>query len=55
MADRRAKEEATKKQGDAQVEHATEADPQMESEGRIAQNNPAAGAKEAEEQERKRD
>jgi len=54
VADKRSKKEATKRQGEAQVEHATEADPRMESEGMIARENAERAAEEAEDQERRR-
>lgn len=49
------KTEATKKQGEAQVEHAKKApDTHMEAEGMLAQSNPEASAREADDEERDR-
>ena len=49
MTDKKSKEEAIKKQGEAQEKHAGEApDKHMEAEGLAAQNNPEAGAREVE-------
>ena len=49
MTDKKSKEEAIKKQGEAQQKHAGEApDKHMEAEGVAAQNNPEAGAREVE-------
>lgn len=55
MAEKKDKEEATKQQGEAQVEHAqTAPDKHMEAEGMIARSNPGASAKEAEDREHDR-
>lgn len=51
--DKRAKEESTKKQGEAQVEHSqTAPDEHMEAEGIIASNNPQSSAREAQKAQR---
>lgn len=52
MAQKKHKEEATRKQGEAQVEHAqTAPDKHMETEGMLARSNPEASAEEAEDRE----
>ena len=49
MTDKKSKEEAIKKQGEAQEKHADEApDKHMEADGLAAQNNPEAGIDEVE-------
>lgn len=53
MADKKSKEDATKRQGEAQVDFGPDApDENMQTEGQIARNNPAASAKEAQDRER---
>lgn len=55
MVGKKSKEEAIKKQGEAQVDHAADApDKHMETEGMIARNNPRGVRRAAEDQERDR-